>query len=223
MMNVSKKQMRERQDDLLSALLGTCFFWLPLSRHHFLYFSYSFFVRLWHPIQETIWAGFQHLTDANERGHGKRRFPILKIVDRLPMHSHKLRKTFLRDTGPQTRGFHVFTEDSQDLGVCHPLFESRYVCLLTSNVLDIECRLANKKRCNLKSNLAWFGPPENSLFFSNEARTLARTPIGCGQFRPFKGLASPSVGDAAGRTFFSAVSAINIERNFHCARKCSDF
>ena len=118
------------------------------------------------------------------------------------MHPHKLCQTFLCYTGPQTRGFHVFTEDSQDLGVCHPLFESRYACLLTSNAFDIECRLANTRGCEMKFNLAQSGPPKNLPFFSLAARNATCARIGCGQFRPFKGMASPSVGDGAVRTFF---------------------
>lgn len=77
------------------------------------------------------------MADAGERGYRKREFSIFNVADRLPVDADKFGKALLGENGSRASRSDVFADKPEDLTVSHPLFESRFLSLLTSNMFDV--------------------------------------------------------------------------------------
>ena len=64
-------------------------------------------------------------------------FSVLHVIDGLPVDADEFGQAFLGKAGLQPSFPDVLPDHPQDLTVCHPLFETTFIMVLTSNIFDV--------------------------------------------------------------------------------------
>jgi hypothetical protein len=109
---------------------------LTLSRHRLSHCNDFSRLQFRHPVKQAVGAYFNGLADPCEGEDGTGNLSGFDEADRLPVDADQFGDAFLSETGLQPRRFHVRADDTEDLTVCHPLFETMPVPSLTSNMFD---------------------------------------------------------------------------------------
>lgn len=87
-------------------------------------------------LKQPIRADSKRLTDFGKGRDQKWKFAVFNIAYRLPVDAHEFGKAFLGKIGFEAGRFHVLADEPEHLTICHPLFETMFARLLTSNILD---------------------------------------------------------------------------------------